>query len=69
MGWMGDGIVPLVYKEGGVKMRSAIHCAVVCAEVRYRAIDLDDAATAAVGAWEICVVAPKAGPHDKGAFT
>ena len=63
---MGDGIVPLVYKEGGVKMRSAIHCGLVRSEIRYHAIDLDDAAAAAVGAWETCVVAREAGPHDKG---
>ena len=68
MGWMGDRIVPLVYKEGGVKMRGAIHCGLVRSEIPYHAIDLYDAAAAAVGAWETCVVALEAGPHDNGIF-
>ena len=32
-------------------------------------LDLDDAAAAAVGAWETRLVAREAGPHDNGACT
>ena len=68
LGWRRDGSVPLAGKEGRVDMRSALLCVGVCSEVRYRAVNLEDAAAAAVGAWEACVVARKADPHDNGAF-